>query len=401
MWKGICSTRKILPITAPIEPLDNERVHPIYLGTIIESHCQLLKESEAEMIVQQVKRTPLVLLLVVLPLVLAGEILRWPGALMFTFSVIGIVPLAHFMGLATEVLAAHTGPRLGGLINATLGNAAELIITVIALRAGLLELVKASITGSIIGNVLFVMGGALLLGGLRHGVQSFDRMVVGVSATQLVLAVIALIIPTLFSTAIEPSHFLVTELSLSVALVMIVLYALGVLFGVRNGAHGPTHRGAPGPRWSSRHALLVLVMTTAGIAALSEVLVKAVEATVATLGISEFFIGIIIVPIIGNAAEHLVAISAARKDQMDLSLEVTLGSSIQVALFIAPLLVFLSLPLAPEPLTLVFHPFELVALAAAALVAALIAQDGRSNWMEGAQLLGVYFIIALAFFFLP
>ncbi len=347
-----------------------------------------------------IKEDPLYLGLIVLPLVVVGELLHWPAVLMFALSIVGIVPLAHLLGVATEVLAARTGPRFGGLINATLGNAAELIITLMALRAGFLELVKASITGSIIGNVLLVMGGALLLGGLRHGIQQFDRTAAGIASTQLVLSVVALAIPTLFSTAIEPHHFLVTELSLSVAAVMMLLYVLGVMFGMRNG-HAERTAVQPGPAWSLRRALLLLTLATGGIVWLSEVLVGVIEPTVAALGMSEFFIGIIVVPIIGNAAEHLVAISAARKNQMDLSMEITLGSSIQIALFVAPILIFLSLALAPEPLTLVFHPFELAALAAAAVVASLIAADGRTNWMEGAQLLGVYLIIALAFFFLP
>lgn len=345
---------------------------------------------------------PLYLLLAALPLALAGELLHWPPVLMFLISVVGIIPLAHLLGEATEVLASHTGPRLGGLINATLGNAAELIITIMALRAGLLDLVKASITGSIIGNLLLVAGAAILLGGLRHGIQAFDRTITGIAATQLVLAVIALAIPTLFATAIEPRHFLVTELSLGVATVMMGLYVLGVIFGMGNHREStPMPRPEQPVHWPARRALTILILATVGIAWLSELLVGVVEPTVAALGMSEFFIGIIVVPIVGNAAEHLVAVSAARKNQMDLSMEITLGSSIQIALFVAPVLVFLSLVLAPEALTLVFHPFELAALAAAALVAGLIAQDGRSNWMEGAQLLGVYLIIALAFFFLP
>ncbi len=348
-------------------------------------------------------KQPLYLLLLVLPLALTGEILHWAPVPMFLLSVVGIIPLAHLLGEATESLAAYTGPRLGGLINATLGNAAELIITVMALRAGLFDLVKASITGSIIGNLLLVAGAAILLGGLRHGIQEFDRTIAGISATQLVLSVIALAIPTLFATAIEPLHFLVTELSLGVAIVMMVLYVLGVAFGMGNqrDAGEPLSTETHGPSWSVRKALGILVVATIGIVWLSEILVGVIEPTVSALGMSEFFIGIIVIPIIGNAAEHLVAVTAAHKNKMDLSMEITLGSSIQVALFVAPVLVFLSLVVAPEPLTLVFHPFELAALAAAALVASLIAQDGRSNWMEGAQLLGVYLIIALAFFFLP
>ncbi len=338
------------------------------------------------------------ILLLALPLTGLGEIRHWNDVLLFGLSVLGIVPLAKLLGDATEALAAYTGPRVSGLLNATLGNAAELIITVMALRAGLLELVKASITGSIIGNVLFVMGGAILLGGWRHGTQRFDRARSGLAATQLALAVIALAIPTLFAHAIEPDHHAVELLSLSVAAVMIVIYLLGLLFTLRQPMSHPPSHGA-GEGWSRTQALIVLLLSTVGIVWMSEVLVRTVEPAVVALGLSEFFIGIIVVPIIGNAAEHMVAITVALKDQMDLSLEITLGSSTQIALFVAPLLVFLSMAVAPEGLTLVFHPFELAALAAGTIIAALIAQDGESNWMEGAQLLGVFLIIALAFFF--
>ena len=349
---------------------------------------------------------PLYTLFLTLPMTLVAEWMHWNGVVLFFLSILGIVPLAHLLGQATEALSTHTGPRIGGFLNATLGNAAELIITIIALRAGLTGLVKASITGSIIGNVLLVMGAAILAGGFRHGTQRFQRTQTGMAATQLALAVIALAIPTLFAQAIEPQHHAVEELSLGVALVMIVIYSLGLVFGFQEEKKSITRHPAPtqpahGPAWTVRTSLILLTLATVGIVWLSEVLVGVIEPTVGALGLSEFFIGIIVVPIIGNAAEHLVAVSAALKDQMDLSLEITLGSSTQIALFVAPLLVFLSLFIGPNPLTLVFHPFELAALGAATVIAALIAQDGESNWMEGAQLLGVYLIIAIAFFFLP
>ncbi len=350
------------------------------------------------------KTQPLYLLLLALPLTLIAEWTHQNGVILFFLSTLGIVPLAHLLGVATEALATHTSPRIGGLLNATLGNAAELIITVIALRSGLVDLVKASITGSIIGNVLLVMGAAILAGGLRNGTQRFERSRAGLSATQLALAVIALAIPTLFAQAIEPAHHAVEKLSLGVAFVMILVYVLGLVFGIqeerKNGHLAPTSAHPP-TAWSVRTSLILLVLATVAIVWLSEVLVSVIEPTIGALGLSEFFIGIIVVPIIGNAAEHLVALSTALKNEMDLSMEITLGSSIQIALFVAPLLVFLSMVVGDWPLTLVFHPFELAALGAATIIAALIAQDGESNWMEGAQLLGVYLIIAIAFFFLP
>ncbi len=349
-------------------------------------------------------RQPLYWLMLAIPLAILAEVLHWGATVVFLLSILAIVPLAKLMGETTEALAVHTGPRLGGLINATLGNAAELIITIMALRAGLIELVKASITGSIIGNILLVMGGAILLGGLRHGTQRFDRTRAGLSATQLTLAVIALAIPSLFAQAIEPNHHAVEELSLAVAAVMMAVYVLGLGFALRaDGAPPAVAPPAPAhePRWTTGQALALLVAATVGIVGMSELLVEVIEPTVVALGMSEFFIGVIVVPIIGNAAEHLVAITVARKNQMDLSMEITLGSSTQIALFVAPVLVFVSLFVGPETLTLVFHPFELAALGAGVLIAAFIAQDGESNWMEGAQLLSVFLIIAIAFFFLP
>ncbi len=345
------------------------------------------------------RRNPLYILFLALPLVLIGELLKWRDVILFGLAIAGIIPLAKILGEATEALAGHTGPRVSGLLNATLGNAAELIITIMALRAGLLNLVKASITGSIIGNVLLVMGGAILVGGLRHRTQRFDRTRTGLAATQLALAVIALAIPTLFAHAIEPDHHAVEMLSLNVAGVMIAIYVLGLIFTLGGPTMIPSAPASHGGGWSMRQSVIALALATIGIVWLSEVLVRTVETAIAALGVSEFFIGIIVVPIIGNAAEHMVAINMAAKNQMDLSLEITLGSSTQIALFVAPVLVFLSMVIAPQGLTLVFHPFELAALAATTLIAAFIAQDGESNWMEGAQLLGVFLIIAFAFFF--
>jgi Ca2+:H+ antiporter len=346
------------------------------------------------------------LLLVFIPVGLASEYLGGPALLTFGGAALAVIPLAAIIGEATENLAAHTGPRLSGFLNATLGNAAELIITFFAIRAGLLDLVKASITGSILGNLLLIMGLSLLVGGLRYGQQQFDRVRAGVNSTMLILAIIALGVPSLFSHAIEiVSHDSVEYLSIGVAIAMMGVYVLGLVYSFASAgssdssAHSPVHSHS-GDAWSVRKATAVLIGATVGIAWLSEVMVGAVEPVLEHLGWTEFFLGIVIIPIIGNVAEHATAVQVAVRNRMEMSLEISVGSSLQVALFVAPMLVFISLLLG-NPLTLVFDQFELVALAAAALIAALVALDGESNWMEGAQLLVVYIILAMAFFFLP
>jgi Ca2+:H+ antiporter len=342
------------------------------------------------------------LLLVFVPIAIAGKFLHWPPLWVFAISALAVVPLASLIGQATEELAAHTGPRLGGFLNATLGNAAELIITIFAVRAGLLELVKASITGSILGNVLLVLGLSILLGGLKNGRQRFDRSHAGLNSTMLILAVVGLGIPSLFSHAIEvKNHEAVEYLSLGVALVLIVIYGLSLIYaffalpGDREAKEAHIHRG-----WNTSKASGILVAATLIIAWLSEILVGAVEPVVEAVGITEFFLGIIVIPLVGNVAEHLAGVQVAIKNRMELSLAISVGSSLQIALFVAPALVFISL-LMGNPLTLVFNQFELISLVAAVLIAALVSLDGESNWLEGAQLLVVYIIIGLAFFYLP
>lgn len=342
----------------------------------------------------------LMILLVLVPAALLSRYLGGPPLLTFATAALGIVPLSSLMGRGTEELAARAGPRVSGLVNGTLGNAAELIITFFAIRAGLLELVKASITGSILGNLLLVMGASLLLGGVRHGVQRFDRSQAGLDATMLILAVIALAIPSLFGHSIEMvNHDAVEYLSVGVAGGMILVYVLGLAYSLRRPLpqHSPAHTE---PTWSPWKAGAVLALSTLFVAWLSEVLVAVVEPALEHLGWSEFFLGIVIVPIVGNVAEHLVAVQVAAEDQMDLSMGISLGSSLQIALLVAPILVFVSLAMG-NPLTLVFNQFELIALVAAALIAVVVALDGESNWMEGVQLLVVYAILALAFFYLP
>lgn len=348
-------------------------------------------------------------LLVFAPLAVIAEVLHWNDLMVFAFSAVAMVPLAGWMGTATEALAVKTGPRIGGLLNATLGNAAELIITLFAiyegvinpaLREPLLELVRASLTGSILGNVLLVLGMAILLGGLKNGMQRFDRSHADLSSTMLILAVAALVIPSLFGHAIDQvDHDAVEFLSLGVAAVMISMYLLHVLYSLRNG-DSYEEATMHGPDWPLWRGLIVILVATAGIAWMSEILVGSVEHVVTEVGITEFFLGIIIIPIVGNVAEHLVAVQVAIKNQMNLSLSISIGSSLQIALFVAPLLVFISL-LMGNPLTLVFNQFELIALMAAVIITALVALDGESVWIEGAMLLAVYVIIALAFFWLP
>ena len=331
---------------------------------------------------------------------MALEFLHASPSLVFIASAIAIVPLAGLMGIATEELAARTGPTFGGLMNATLGNAAELIIGIFALRAGLIELVKASLTGSIIGNLLLILGLSLFVGGLGRQTQTFNRQAAGMNVALLALAVVGLVVPALFDfTHPRGDPFVLEELSITVAVVLMIVYALSLLFSLRThremfrpeGAHEPPH-------WSLRRAVTLLVVATALVAWLSEILVGATEATITDLGVSELFIGIIIIPLVGNAAEHGAAVMMAAKDKMDLSFAIAVGSSTQIALFVAPLLVFLSLLLG-QPMDLAFTAFEVAAVALGVGVVTVISLDGESNWLEGAQLLAVYGILAAAFFF--
>lgn len=345
-------------------------------------------------------------LLIFVPIAIALELLHADDTLIFITSALGIVPLAGLLGEATDALAHRAGHRIGALLNATLGNAAELIITIAAIRAGLLEVVKASITGSIIGNVLLVLGMSLLLGGFKFGFQKFSRRGASVNVTMMTIAIIGLMIPAIFAQAIESkSHAAVEYLSIGVAIALMLAYVLSVIFSFRlpleDKHEVPGDTATPEHDvWGMQRALVVLTIAVVFIAALSEILVGAIEPLVKEQGLTELFVGVIVVPIIGNAAEHLVAVEMAMKNKMELTLGIALGSSLQIALFVAPLLVFISL-LFGNPMSLIFNPFELAALFATVLIAAFIAFDGESNWLEGVQLLIVYVILALAFFFLP
>jgi Ca2+:H+ antiporter len=356
-------------------------------------------------ITRYIKKNPLSLLLIGLPLALIAEWVHWGPLWVFIFSAVGVIPMAGYIGEATEALAVYTGPRIGGLLNATLGNAAELIITLVAINSGLLDLVKASITGSIIGNLLLVLGFSMFTGGIKNGLQSFDRRQSANHTTLLALSVIALVIPSVFSHSIGTDGSMGVEvLSLGVSLVMIAIYVGGLSYSLRHTANPITYPSSAAkegtPHWSKMTALIILALSTGAVVILSELLVGSVEPVVKSLGISEFFLGIILIPVIGNVAEHLVAVKVAIRNHMDLSVEIAISSSLQIALFVAPILVFISLLLG-HPLTLIFNQFELLALGAAVVVAGSVSIDGESNWLEGAALIGVYAILGIAFFLIP
>jgi len=326
--------------------------------------------------------------------------------LTFIAAALAIVPLAGWMGRATERLAEHVGEGIGGLLNATFGNAAELIIAVFALRAGLHDLVKASLTGSIIGNILLVFGLSACTGGLRYRILTFNRTAASMGASMLFLSTVALVIPAVFHLLAGPDAALSEHrMSLFIAVVLLVTYALGLVFYLRTHSHlytAGTHadHGSGPPAWSARRALGVLVGCAVAVGVMSEMLVASAEHAAQTVGMSEVFVGVIVVAIIGNAAEHSTAVLMAWKNKMDLSLNIAIGSSIQIALFVAPLLVLLSYLVGPAPMDLRFTTMEIVAVATSVGIIVIISQDGETHWMEGFQLLAIYTILAVAFFFL-
>jgi Ca2+:H+ antiporter len=366
---------------------------------------------------------------------LAAGWLRFPDFLVFVLCAAAILPLSALIGRATEDLADHLGPRFGGLLNATFGNAAELIITLFALKAGLVTLVKASITGSIIGNALLVLGLAAVVGGWRHGVQIFDAREAGRHSTMMILAVIGLYLPAGFATIMRDA-VIVEELSVFVAVVLLLTYAAYVAYGIFMPVGGPrlvvaepSYPGAtlpaamaspratasapraansgskPAPAghrtpWSVRTAGVILFGATLLTALVSELLVRTIEPVTHALGWTELFVGVILVPLVGNVAEHFSAVVVAWKNQMDLSLAIAAGSSTQLALFVAPLLVLASLVLG-HPMDLVFVPMELLVLGLATAIFAFISHDGETTWLEGVQLLAVYLMAGVVFFLLP
>jgi Ca2+:H+ antiporter len=344
------------------------------------------------------------LLLLAVPLsIVLGYVLHAPAVWVFFTACLGVLPLAGYMGEATEHLAHRTGPTVGGLLNATFGNAAELIIAIVALRAGLVELVKASITGSILGNLLLILGLALIAGGTTRPELKFNRTNAGMSAGMLALAVVALVFPALFHSVHPEASARLSELRMSeaVAVILIITYAFSLLFTLRThrSLFGGEAHPMEGPVWSPGKAILILALATVGVAIESELLVHAATEAGESLGFSSVFLGLIIIPIIGNAAEHAAAVMVSRKGQIDLGLQIALGSSTQIALLVAPLLVFAGVLLGQD-MNLVFQPFEVVALGLATVVTAIITLDGESHWFEGVQLLAVYAMVAVGAFFL-
>lgn len=349
-------------------------------------------------------------LLVFVPVAIALEFLR-PGdqTLIFFASCLAIIPLAGVLGHATEHLAARTSESVGGLLNATFGNAAELIIGFMAIRRGVYDIAKASITGSIIGNLLLVLGAAVLAGGVRYKQQTFNALAARSRSTSLILAAVALLAPAVYhriatTSGLSHEH----GLSLGISVILVVIYVLGLFFSLHTHRHLVSQPPAESfeseeesePAWAVSKSLAMLGGSTALIAWISEILVGSVEQAAHTLGMSDIFVGVVVVATVGNAAEHSTAVVSAWKNRMDLALEIAIGSSIQIALLVAPMLIFASYLAGPQPMDLLFTPAEVMAVAVAVVIAGQIASDGESNWLEGAQLLAVYLILALVFYFL-
>jgi Ca2+:H+ antiporter len=332
------------------------------------------------------------------------EALRVYPVLVFAFSALALVPLAGVLGHATEELAGHIGPAAGGLLNATLGNLTELIIGVLALSRGEVEVVKASITGSIIGNLLLVFGLAAFVGGLGRAKLAFSSVAVGANASMLFLAVAALVMPAIFQLSIfgslEATGLRIERLSLWAAGVLLMSYAASLIFMLKT--HRSLFRGErPDRLVLSRQAAFVVLLASAALVALtSEIMVRHIESVTRTLGWTELFVGLVVVSIVGNAAEHSTAILAARAERMDLALHIAIGSSTQIALFVAPLLVILSW-LMGAPMSLVFHPLEIAAVILSVGAVVVVVMDGETNWLEGLQLVGVYVILTVFFYLLP
>jgi len=345
-------------------------------------------------------------LLVFVPAAAGAEFSHASPLVVFFLSAIAIVPLSKYIGESTEELAARTNPVVGGLLNATFGNATELVIGIFALKAGLLEVVKASITGSIIGNLLLVLGFAMLAGGWSRERQLFNRTGILAQGSTLFLATIALIVPaisyqTAGSAGVAGARW-VENLSILVALVLIAMYGASLVFSLYTHKHLYLEEAgaAPEPRWSTARAVITLVVAMIAVAFISDILVRSIEPLLTQLGWSQLFVGVIVVAIIGNAAEHFSAIVVARKNRMDLALQIAIGSATQIALVVAPLLVILGVPMG-QPMDLIFNTFELVAMVLAVLIVNFVIQDGESNWLEGLQLLAAYAIIAFAFYLHP
>jgi Ca2+:H+ antiporter len=361
-------------------------------------------------------------MLILTPLAVVANYAGFPPLLTFAIAALAVVPLAKIMSDSTENLAHHVGPTIGGLLVATFGNAVELIIAILALFQGLTEVVKASITGSIIGNLLFVLGLSMFAGGLKFKSQKFNRVGASASASQLVVAVIALIIPAVFTTTLggdlsqNSRDDLLENLSILVAVILLICYAGQLVFflfthsdlaGESEAKHAPAEFTPEyaaveeeGPVWSVTRAVITLIVATIVVGFVSEILVDSIEPVTKQLGWTELFVGVILLAIVGNAAEYVASVTAAMKNRMNLSLNITTGASLQMAFFVTPVLVFVGL-VTGNHLSLRFEEFELVCIIVAVVIVNFVSLDGESNWLEGLQLMGAYFIIAVAFFLHP
>jgi Ca2+:H+ antiporter len=349
-----------------------------------------------------------------IPVAIALELAHAGPVVIFGAAALAVIPCAAVMGEATEAIAARTGPGIGGLLNVTFGNAPELIIALFALIEGLQEVVKASIVGSIIGNILLVMGAAMLVGGLPRDKQTFSRTAAHAQSAMLMLALVALVFPALFQlihggglprVGVEEVDFGsdLEKISFGVAIVLLISYVCGLIFSLK------THRAVFNPygeqdeeeahHWPVRRAATYLAVSAVAVGVMSEILVGSISEASDDIGLSQFFVGVFIVAIVGNAAEHWVAVLVAAKDKMDLAVNIAIGSSAQIALFVAPVLVLLSFVVGDHPMALVFNGYELGALLFAVLIANLVTQDGESNWFEGVQLLSLYAVLGLVFYF--
>jgi Ca2+:H+ antiporter len=357
------------------------------------------------------KSSAIYFLLVFAPIAVVLNLVGADHLILFAMAIIGLIPLAKLIGDSTEHLATHYGATLGSLLNVTFGNAAEIIISVVAINAGLIELVKASITGSILGNIMLIFGLSLIAGGVKHKEQIFNRENAGLQSSLIFLAIIGLAIPTILSATVLKPIDLVSQLKLQIlsdvlAIVLICVYGAGILFTFFTHKHLFVAPGGADEvlekdhnRWSKRKSFLILGASMVGVVAVSEILVGSVEETSKQFGFGELFVGAIIVGIVGNAAEHSSAILLARKGKIDLSIGIAAGSGTQIALFVVPILVMVGIILG-QPFTLEFTLYELATLFLAAIIMNLIAHDGKSNWFEGIMLTAVYLIIAIGFYFI-
>jgi Ca2+:H+ antiporter len=354
------------------------------------------------------------LLVPFIPLAIALELLHASATVIFIAAALGVIPTAALMGRATEELAARSGPGIGGFLNVTFGNAPELIIGVFALSAGLHEVVKASLVGSILGNILLVMGASMLAGGAKRDRQNFEPRAASAQALLLLLATVALIMPAIFElvqgpglpsprdqAVAYPSDVL--SLSVGVAIILLLSYAAGLLFSLKTHAHlfNPAHDEDDhgGEPWTVRRSVTMLAIAGVAVGIMSEILVGSITEASESIGLSPFFVGVIVVAIVGNAAEHWVSVYFAVRNKIDLSINIAVGSAAQIALFVAPVLVLSSFLIGPFPMALVFNGFEIGAIFLAVLIAQEITQRGDTTWFEGLQLLAVYAVLALTFFF--